>query len=84
MRSEIVAGLNEMASLNTKDNVCNELKRSRILRDNADLRAVCHVIEESAFSPSLQDDILYNIGTGKAATEKLKNIFLVQWTDEAS
>ncbi|KAK7575726.1 hypothetical protein V9T40_012012 [Parthenolecanium corni] len=78
MRSEIVTKLKDMTGLNSKDDVCRELKPYRIRQDNSDLSAICKILEESAnpFCEALRDEVLYNIGTGKAAGEQTKEFLL--------
>ncbi|CAH1099562.1 unnamed protein product [Psylliodes chrysocephalus] len=66
-----------MAGLNAKDDVSKELKKSRIIRDNADLQSICNTLEESTnpFSISFEKETLYNM-TGKAANMNTKKYLL--------
>lgn len=64
-----------MVGMDPKEYVSQEFKKSRISRDNADLQAICQVIEESSnlFTLNLRADVLYNIGKGKAGSETTRN-----------
>lgn len=67
-----------MAGLDEKEDVSNELKKSRIARDNNDLHAITEVIEGSAnpFHTSLKNEVLHNIGSGKSASSKTQEYLL--------
>lgn len=78
LRSNIVTGLKDMAGVTKTEDVSKEMRKSRVDRDNHDLQAMRQVIEDSAnpFSDLLQNNTLYNIGTGKAASEHTKKYLL--------
>lgn len=77
-RSEVVTHLKKLADLDVKEDVTNELKTSRIVRDKKDLQAISEVIENSAnpFHPTLNTNILNNIGGGASASEKTQEYLL--------
>jgi len=72
----IVSCLLEMVGITLMDDTVQELKPSRIAKDNSDLRNTITEIENTLNPFSIHDDILYCLNTGKAVSDGVKHDLL--------
>ena len=78
-RAAVMSSVQEMAGLSGIDEPTADLKGARVKRDNNDLRKVVRQIQDTCnpFSNSAgESPKLFNISTGKAATEETKACLL--------
>ena len=68
MRGSIVGCLLEMAGMTNQEGISQELKPYRIQRDNNDLQTVVKGLEEMLNPFTMDDDKLYCLTTGRAAS----------------
>ena len=78
VRTEIISHLLEDLALTQKEDVSQDLKVNQVKRNNKDLDAIITSIKETMnpFSGTIERDILYNIGTGKSASNETTNFLL--------
>ena len=88
MRGSIVGCLLEIAGMTTQEGISQELKLYRIQRDNNDLQMVVKRLEEMLNSFTMDDDKLYCLTTGRAASIDVMSDLLTivnkgtMWYDE--
>lgn len=77
-RSRMTGVLMDMAGLQTIHDATNELKSSRVIRDNSDLNKVISHIQSSCnvFENNGGTNDLFNIFSGKCTSEEVKNCLL--------
>lgn len=75
-RGAIVSCLLEMAGITIVDDSVQELKPSRIARDNDDLRNTITELENTLNPFSIDDKVLYCLNTGKAASDNVTDSLL--------
>lgn len=78
IKSVIMLRLLDDLSIGKQENTAKELRESSICKDNVKVRAVKTVIEEmnNPFAVQVDKDFLFNITTGKAASESAKSFLL--------
>ena len=74
----ILSSLLEDLGLSAKEDVSRELKPCRIRRNAADLKKIISLLKDTMnpFNPDLDKECLFNIGSGKAATDATKKFLL--------
>ena len=77
-RSKIVTVVKEHVGMNNKEDVSQELRPTRIVKDHQDIDNLCALIKGSAnpFTDDLNDSHLYNLQTGRAAKDETKDYLL--------
>ena len=75
-RGAIVGCLLEMADVTLLDDSVQELKPSRVARDNDDLKNLITELENIPNPFSIDDKVLYCLSTGKAASSGVRDSLL--------
>jgi hypothetical protein len=78
LRTEIISEVMQDLSLDQKEDVSRDLKPNRIEKDNLDLDRLMTTIVETTnpFDDKLEKDKLFNISTGRAASEETSAFLL--------
>ena len=78
MSMTVISSLLEDLGLTSKEDVTRELKPGRIRKNAADLANILNMLKQTMnpFSRKLDKDSLFNIGSGKSASEETKNFLL--------
>ena len=78
LRESIVSHLMESLDINKKDDVTSDLKKNRIQKNCDALRGIVEYVDENlnSFSDKINKDSLFNIVTGRSASEKTEEFLL--------
>lgn len=78
MRTKILSTIKENIGLTKKDDTSHSLQTSKIKKDKKNLDSIIKAIKDmmNPFDDTIDKDILFNISTGKAASEEVADFLL--------
>ena len=79
LRTSIISDVFEELGMSQKEDITKDLKKYKITKDNSDVNAVKLMINGTMnpFDTQLNNDHLFNLGTGKAALPETESFLLI-------
>ena len=75
---EVLSEVLNKLDMTTKEDVSQDLKPNRIMKNTRDLEKILRSIQENMnpFSEEVNKDLLFNIGTGKSSKQETAEVLL--------
>jgi hypothetical protein len=78
LRSSVISHIFRELNMSKKEDITESLKPHRVRKDNAAVQSILEMVQQTMnpFSAEIDPEKLYNIGTGKAASESTEQFLL--------